>query len=196
MRRIAGVIEAAASPAGVLRIEFGRQDADEAAIRATVRKIGVRMIDSQKAWTFAEPIEAECRPAGKEHEHAHGGLFGERTQLVFAALCGGLLLIGWLPSALTDITPSVSWSLYLTAYLFGKRLELPPVRRRSESTNESQHSAESLAQSWYGRLPRSRDRSWTAARFGCRSTHEGSTLLVAFNALRLLAYPAKPGGTV
>ncbi len=118
-RQIAGVLEAAASPAGVLRIEFDRQAADEAGIRAGVRKLGVQIIDAQKERPLAEPSEAERKPAGNEHEHAHGGLFGERTELIFAALCGGLLLIGWLLSALTDITPWMPWSLYLAAYLFG-----------------------------------------------------------------------------
>ena len=117
--QIAGVIEAAASPAGVLRIEFDRQATDEAGIRVAVRKIGVRILEEQKQRTQAESSYAGRKPAGKEREHAHGGLFGERTELVFAALCGGLLLIGWLLSVLTDITPWVPWSLYLTAYLFG-----------------------------------------------------------------------------
>ncbi len=84
-----------------------------------MRKLGVRILEVQKKRTQAEPSDAERKPAGKEHEHAHGGLFGERTELVFAALCGGLLLIGWLLSALTNLTPWVPWSLYLAAYLFG-----------------------------------------------------------------------------
>ncbi|OQW36240.1 MAG: ATPase [Nitrospira sp. SG-bin1] len=115
-RQIAGVLEAAASPAGVLRIEFDRQAADEQAIRAGLQKIGVRILEQAKPRTPAEPSEAGRQPAPKEQEH--GGLLGERTELVFAALCGGLLLIGWL-SSLTTITPWVPWSLYLAAYFFG-----------------------------------------------------------------------------
>ncbi len=116
-RQIAGVLETAASPAGVLRIEFDRQVADEEAIRAGVQKIGVRIIEQTKTRTQDEPSEAGGKPAPKEQEH--GGLFSERTELVFAALCGGLLLIGWLLSALTSITPWVPWGLYIAAYIFG-----------------------------------------------------------------------------
>lgn len=116
-RQIAGVLEAAASPAGVLRIEFDRQATDEEAIRAEVQKIGMRNIEEEKKPTPGEPTEAGRKPAEKEHEH--GGLFGERTELVFAAICGGLLLIGWLLSSLTGISPWVPWSLYLAAYFFG-----------------------------------------------------------------------------
>lgn len=118
-RQIAGVLEAAASPAGVLRIEFDRQATDEAAIRGAVQKIGVLFIEEQTQRTQAEPTEAGGKPAGKEDEHERGGLFGERTELVFAALCGGLLVIGWLLSSLIDITSWVPWSLYLAAYFFG-----------------------------------------------------------------------------
>ena len=118
-KQITGVLEAAASPAGILRIEFDRSVADENAIRAAVQKFGVRILEVQKRRTPAEPSEVKHKLAGKEHEHTHGILFGERTELVFAAICGGLLLIGWLLSALTSITPWVPWSLYLAAYAFG-----------------------------------------------------------------------------
>ncbi len=118
-RAIAGVLEAAASAAGVLRIEFDRQATDEAAIRAAVQEIGVRVLDKpQRPTPVAQPA-AERKPSTKEHEHAKGGLFGERTELVFAAFCGGLLLIGWLLSVLSNVTSWVPWSLYLTAYCFG-----------------------------------------------------------------------------
>lgn len=118
-KHITGVLEAAASPGGVLRIEFDRQVADEATIRERVKQLGVRILTNQNRPTPAEPSEAGQKSAESEHGHPHASLFGERTELVFAVLCGALLLIGWLLSALTDITPWVPWSLYLTAYLFG-----------------------------------------------------------------------------
>jgi len=116
-RKIAGVLEAAASPAGVLRIEFDRQAADGEAIVAGVQKIGVRIIQLATPRTEVEPSEVGGKRAQEEQEH--GGLFGERTELVFAALSGGLLLSGWLLSGLTRIPPWMPWSLYLTAYGFG-----------------------------------------------------------------------------
>ena len=112
------MLEAATSSAGVLRIEFDRPATDEAAIRAAVQKIGVRILDVPEKPTSAKSSAAERKPAGKEREQAHGGLLGERTELVFATLCGGLLLIGWLLSVLSNVTPWVPWSLCLTAYYF------------------------------------------------------------------------------
>jgi Zn2+/Cd2+-exporting ATPase len=118
-KQITGVLEAATSPAGLLRIEYDRRVTDEEAIRTAVQKIGVRILEVPTKQKPAELSAAERKPTGKEHDHAHGGLFGERTELVFAAFCGSLLLIGWLLSVLTDVTPWVPWSLYLAAYCFG-----------------------------------------------------------------------------
>lgn len=118
-RQINGVLEAAISPAGVLRIEFDRQSTDEEAIRVAVAKIGVQTVEKreQKA-THGELTEAGARPVTKKHDHEHEGVFGENTELIFAAICGGLLLIGWLLS-FANVNPWASWSLFLAAYFFG-----------------------------------------------------------------------------
>lgn len=118
-RRIPGVLEAAASPAGVLRIEYDREAADESAIRAAVRKLGVRIFEEPKRRTQQASSGVESKSSGNTGEHVHGGWFGERTEVVFAGLCGGLLLLGWQLSVLTNVSPWVPWSLYLVAYLFG-----------------------------------------------------------------------------
>ena len=117
--QIQGVLEAAVSPAGVLRIEFDRRSTDEEAIRIAVAKIGVQTVEKrvQKA-THGELTEADDRPVAKEHDHEHDGLLGERTELGFAALCGGLLLIGWLLS-FAAVNQWAPWSLFLAAYFFG-----------------------------------------------------------------------------
>lgn len=51
------------------------------------------------------------------HDGAHGGLFGERTELIFAGLSGAALLTGWLLSSRAP--DAVFMSLYGLAYLFG-----------------------------------------------------------------------------
>ncbi len=118
VRQIAGVLEAAASPAGVLRIEFDRQATDEEAIRTEIQKIGVRNIAEEKKRPPFEAAETGGKPAEKEHDHQHGGILGENTELIFAAICGGLLLIGWLLSW-TSISPWIPFGCYLAAYFFG-----------------------------------------------------------------------------
>lgn len=117
-KQITGVLEAAVSPAGILLFEFDRQLTDEDAIRTAAQRIGVR-IEEQKQPVPAEATATARIPAAKAQEHQHGDWLGARTELAFALLCGGLLLVGWLLTVLTNITPWASWSLYLAAYIFG-----------------------------------------------------------------------------
>lgn len=51
-------------------------------------------------------------------DHEHSSL-GERAELIFAVICGALLLLGWLLSVLVDVAAWVPWSLYVAAYVFG-----------------------------------------------------------------------------
>lgn len=73
-------------------------------------KIGIRVMEEKPTQTASQP--GTC-------EHEHGGVFGERTELIFALICGSLLLVGWMLSVLTIVTPWVSRTLYLGAYFFG-----------------------------------------------------------------------------
>ena len=118
-KQISGVTEAAASGAGVLRVEYDRQATDERAVLESVRKLGVRIIEEPGKKSPTGSSRKENKQSAKDHEHAHSGLFGERTELAFAGLCGLFLLVGWLLSVLTDVTPWLPWSLYLAAYFFG-----------------------------------------------------------------------------
>lgn len=66
--------------------------------------------------TIVESFKDGVKSHAKRHER--DGLFGERTELIFAVICGGLLLSGFLLSFLT-INPWVPTGLYLGAYVFG-----------------------------------------------------------------------------
>ncbi len=118
-RQMTGVLEAAVSPTGVLRLEFDRRATNEKSILAALRTLGVRITETKSKLPQDEPTKVGVKPHAKEHEHEHGGLFGERTELVFAAICGGLLLCGWLLSLFTTLSPWVPSGLYLAAYFFG-----------------------------------------------------------------------------
>lgn len=127
IRRIVGVLEAKVSPTGAIRIEFDRQIADEAAIRVAASKFGVGSVRERATAKMPVPRangEHEHEDGEQEHkdgeqEHEHGGMFGEWIELVFAVVCGGLLLAGWLFATLTTVSPWAPLSLYLAAYLFG-----------------------------------------------------------------------------
>ncbi len=53
------------------------------------------------------------------HDHAHGGIFGEHTELIFAALAGAFVLAGWLIERSNAVANWLPTSLYVAAYLCG-----------------------------------------------------------------------------
>ncbi|MBA4032462.1 MAG: heavy metal translocating P-type ATPase, partial [Planctomyces sp.] len=118
-RGIVGVLEAAVSPAGVVRIEFDRPVVTEEAIQAELRKEGVRIRQESKQAASVESGKVEGKAAKEADDHEHGGWFGEPTELVFAAICGGLLLVGWLLPMIFDVSSWLPWSFYVAAYFFG-----------------------------------------------------------------------------
>ena len=119
VKQISGVLDAVASPIGMLRIELDRQTTDESAVRTAVEKLGVQIVENPKSRESDHPAEGKHACNGEDHKHEHGGVFGEKTELIFSLLCGALLLTGWLLSITTSITPWVPWSFYLLAYFCG-----------------------------------------------------------------------------
>jgi len=53
------------------------------------------------------------------HQHAHGGIFGEMTELIFAIICGTLLGTGFGLSFINSISPVFPVVFYIAAYLVG-----------------------------------------------------------------------------
>ncbi len=55
----------------------------------------------------------------QEHSHSHGGLFGEKTELIFGILSGSFLLAGWLVDTFASSPGMLPMIGYLAAYFFG-----------------------------------------------------------------------------
>ncbi len=53
------------------------------------------------------------------HDHEHGGIFGKNTELIFAALSGVFLALGFGLSFVHSLLPLVSTCLYGAGYFFG-----------------------------------------------------------------------------
>jgi len=96
LSRRQGVLEAAVTPEGEVRVEFDRQVVGEEAIRAAVRKLA----------------------GDRDHEHAHAGIFGAQGELVFAASCGAALAAGWLLQR-SGAASGAALALLVAAYFFG-----------------------------------------------------------------------------
>ena len=119
--QLIGVLEAVVAPTGEIRMEFDRQSTDESHLRTALRGIDVRIIDTPVVMVSAVPSESghQLDNEKHDHDHEHGGPLGENTELLFSAICGGLLLIGWLLSSWTSVSAWWPWSLSLAAYFFG-----------------------------------------------------------------------------
>lgn len=63
--------------------------------------------------------EKHTHAEGEAHEHAHGGIFGKKTELIFSLTCGALTGIGFGLSFVDGIAPLVPKILFITAYFFG-----------------------------------------------------------------------------
>ena len=141
LRQRPGVIEAEANATGPVRIEFDRTATTEADLRRALADLGVTV-------TAPEPSEVAAAEGRGEHEghdhapgeghasgeddhsghdhapgahggHSHGGIFGERTELIFAVLSGVAVGLGWALDTFTDVVDWVPTALFVSGYLFG-----------------------------------------------------------------------------
>jgi len=121
LTRIDGVLEAVMSPDGTARVEYDRNVTNESVIS-----------DAFNEWAHAatEPRDEPASHAHDDrkneadhdhrgHDHTHGGIFGTKTKLIFAVLCGAFLLLGWLLETFANLANWISIALFVIAYFFG-----------------------------------------------------------------------------
>ncbi|TAL31718.1 MAG: heavy metal translocating P-type ATPase [Phenylobacterium sp.] len=147
LRVQAGVIRADVRPVGRAFVEFDREKTSERALQDSVRTLGVELgsFDAEALSMNADtgPLDESPRQPHRndtgaedhdrhdeahghahgqggdkpEHAHGHGGIFGERTELIFALLAGVLLAAGWLiERRAAGLAPL---GLFMAAYVFG-----------------------------------------------------------------------------
>lgn len=134
LQRLAGVLEAAVSASGMVRLEFDTSQTNETELFQALRKEGLDIQDIKvSAERFLQEIEV-AEGVRKEkrtdehdhdhdeeepHDHIHGGIFGKNTELIFSIICGALLGIGFGLSYVEAVPSWVSLTLYIGAYFFG-----------------------------------------------------------------------------
>ena len=115
LRKAPGVLEADVAASGAVRIEFERSKTSEQALRDAASRLG--MGGAVPAAAAAEPAPGQGEHA--DHDHAAGGPFGERSELIFAILAGVLLATAWLVGW-REVGPGwLPTAFYVAAYLFG-----------------------------------------------------------------------------
>lgn len=127
-----GIMTASASASGWITIEYDHHATTPQSIFVTVNTLGLNIIapgvqfvsvhthDDTKEESNEEHAGQEQEQDNHEgHNHSHGGIFGERTELIFAIICGALLAIGFGVSFLNGVSEYISIGFYIGAYLFG-----------------------------------------------------------------------------
>lgn len=109
LRALPGVLHARAS-ASAARVHVELEpEADPAAVDAALERLGLRRVQ-----------EEHDHDAEGPHEHAHGGVFGDKSELIFSLLGGALTLGGWIvETTLPDVTPWLARGVLWAAYFFG-----------------------------------------------------------------------------
>jgi len=116
LRQINGVVEAEASAAEQIRVEYDRSSTSAEEIRDVLRSMNVR---PQGDRLEAQGLVAEAGRGGREEEHDHGGIFGEKTELIVAVTAGVCVALGVGLSVVGGVPGWAPWGLYVGAYAFG-----------------------------------------------------------------------------
>ena len=121
LSRIDGVIEAVVSPDGAVRVEYDRQVASEQTIEDAFKQWAVNptAVDDEHAGHQHDDGGHEDDHGHAGHNHSHGGIFGPKSELIFAILCGVFLLIGWLLERFAELNEWIPLGCYIAAYVFG-----------------------------------------------------------------------------
>lgn len=133
LRKQKGIQSASVSGTGFIQLEFNKKVATEQDIVDQIEKAGLNVNRVEDFHTHEhkalEKEKEHCHQheghdhdhdhAGHDHSHSHGGIFGEKTELIFAIICGALLGIGFGLSFIKSISSFIPIGFYIGAYFFG-----------------------------------------------------------------------------
>jgi len=114
LRRIKGVVEAEASAAERIRVEYDRERTGEEPIRDVLRSMGICV---QGGALDAHELGTETDE--EDHGgHDRGGIFGETTELIVAITAGVCVATGF-GLSFASVSPWLPWGFYVGGYVFG-----------------------------------------------------------------------------
>jgi len=122
LQKVPGVLEARSWSDGPLRIEFDRDVIGEQELRSRLADLGVQVVPDRAAerpGTAPGPRGEHGAPVAPQEGHPHGGLLGEKSELVFSLACGTFLAVGFGLSFLPAVPQGLSLLFYLLAYAAG-----------------------------------------------------------------------------
>ncbi len=120
LRQIEGVIEAEASAAERIRVEYNRSATGEEEIQDVLLSMGVQPLRGVLDARDLSREEADESPSDHEEEgHDHGGIFGEKSELIYSLLAGVCVAAGFGLSFVSGISFWIPWGCYAGGYIFG-----------------------------------------------------------------------------
>lgn len=114
LRNQAGVLEAEATASGVVRVEYERRTIHEQELKEVLRKSGSPVAERSNQQEALRDHDQQVA-----HSHKQGGIFGEKTEIVFAILAGIAVGLGWLLEVFTTVDSWIPITIFAIGYLFG-----------------------------------------------------------------------------
>ena len=115
MQKEKGIVEAAVSATGVIRLEWDNELTDKKHILKSIKKTGLTFNDIHPK----EKGHDHDHKKGDGHHHDHGGFLGENTELYFAIGSGAFWLIGLILSFINGVPEWVPVPLFIIAFILG-----------------------------------------------------------------------------
>lgn len=114
LNKLSGVVDAYASASGQVRIEFNRDITSKDNLLGKLDEMGLYSKGDKEVSSSTEK-EHDKKEEAHDHDHEHGGVFGEKTELIFSLISGGLLVAGFGLSFVDGIPEWTSIALYIGA---------------------------------------------------------------------------------
>lgn len=134
LQKVRGMLTVSASASGFIQVEYDQTLLSTDELLRQIKALGLEVISvdgngrregHERPHAVTESIHdhsEEEHPeehATAEHAHHHGGLFGEKSELIFSLICGLLLGIGFALSFFNGIRTGLPVFFYAGAYFFG-----------------------------------------------------------------------------
>ncbi|NLZ94898.1 MAG: heavy metal translocating P-type ATPase, partial [Bacteroidales bacterium] len=123
LKELPGMIEVSVSASGMIRAEYERLKLEETDLLEALRKEGLsipsKSVDAKRYLQALKGELIEKTDKVSAHEHSHGGVFGEQTELIFSIISGVLLAIGFAISFIAAVPSWISIVFYVGSYFFG-----------------------------------------------------------------------------
>lgn len=144
LEELQGIVDTYTGATGWIRIEFNKSKITEQEILNMLKSMNLSVKQQADGFNDKKPIidekdepqkhvsydtskdhtdkrthDNDAHGDGESHDHQHSGIFGEKTELIFSLIGGGLLTVGFGLSFISDIPGWLSLVLYCGAYFFG-----------------------------------------------------------------------------